>query len=145
MSDESRLFEQKAIWRGGKAGEVVSAGMPAILTDGQIQSGSIRHHTPEDLLVAAVAACFMNSFIIFTEKMRIDVKSFEVEGQGLLEKVDRSFEITRITLRSRVTIGNEDIRGKVERALELGGKYCFVANSLKASFEHHDEIIVKAD
>lgn len=143
MSEESRLFKQKAIWRGGKAGEVVSPGMPTILTDGQIQSGSIRHHTPEDLLVAAVTTCFMNSFITFIEKMQIEVKSFEVEGQGLLEKVDRSFEITRVTLRSMVMIGSEDIRGKVERALELGAKYCFVANSLKASFEHQDEIIVK--
>lgn len=143
MNEESRLFEQRVIWRGGRTGEVVSAGMPTIMSGGQIHSGSIRHHTPEDLLVAAVATCFMNSFISFIEKMRIEVKAFEVEGQGLLERVDRSFEITRVTLRSRVTIGSEDIRGKVERALELGAKYCFVANSLKASFEHKEEIIVR--
>jgi organic hydroperoxide reductase OsmC/OhrA len=145
MTEEPRLFEQKVIWRGGKSGEVVARGMPTILSGGQIQTGEVRYHTPEDLLVAAVATCFMNSFIAFIEKMRLEIGSFEVSGQGVLEKVDRSYEITHVHLKAKVVIGSEEIRGKIERALELGAKYCFVANSLKAATEHEYEIVVSPD
>jgi uncharacterized OsmC-like protein len=145
MSEEPKIFEQTVIWRGGKSGEIVARGMPTIISGGQVQAGEIRYHTPEDLLVAAVATCFMDSSIAFIEKMRVEIKSFEVLGQGILEKVGRSFEITRVHLRAKVVIGNEEIRGKIERALELGAKYCFVGNSLKAISEYKHEIVVRSD
>ncbi|NWF94897.1 MAG: OsmC family protein [Candidatus Thorarchaeota archaeon] len=142
MSEEPRVFEQHVRWTEEKFGEVTAAGMPAIRTGGQIQTGATRYHTPEDLLVAAVATCFMNSFLAFIEKMHIEVKSLEVVGRGHLERVDRSYEITKVFLNVRVVIESEELRPKIERALELGGKYCFVGNSLKGTVEHTHEIVV---
>jgi len=90
-------------------------------------------YTPEHLVVAAVTSCFANSFVYFTRKMHIHFDELKVEGTGVLEKVGRSFEITSISVRARVVVGDEEIRGRILRALELGAKYCFVGNSLKAN------------
>ena len=85
----------------------------------------------------------MNSFVNFTKKMRITFKSIKVESVGKLEQVGRSFEITEIHSKSKVVIESEDLRKKIERALELGAKYCFVANSMKCPTYHEHEIIVE--
>ncbi|MGV9168708.1 MAG: OsmC family protein, partial [Promethearchaeia archaeon] len=80
---------------------------------------------------------------IFTRKMHIEFEAFEVEATGRLEKVGRSFEITKIDMKSTITIKDETLRNKIERALELGDKYCFVANSMKCPREHEHEIVIK--
>ncbi len=136
--DEAKEFDVRVKWIEGPKGDVIVDGMPTIRV-GMPPS----NHTPEHLLVAAVSACMMNSFVYFTKKMHIEFKAFEVEGKGVLEKVDRSFEVTKVIVKARVVIDSEDLRSKFERAMELGAKYCFVANSLKASVEHYHEVIVE--
>ena len=76
--------------------------------------------------------------------MHIEFKSFECDATGVLEQVGRSFEITKIVQKTRVVIGSEELRPKIERALYLGAKYCFVANSMKCPVAHVDEIIVES-
>ncbi|MEM2142516.1 MAG: OsmC family protein [Candidatus Thorarchaeota archaeon] len=145
MSEEPRIFEQRIRWVGDRKGQITASGMPTIISGGLNQTGDERHHTPEDLLVAAVGSCFMNSFLTFLEKMRLEVVSFEATCTGTLEKVDRSYEVTKVHIRARVVINDEEIRPRIERALELGAKYCFVANSLKATVSHENEIVVEAE
>ncbi|MHA1772349.1 MAG: OsmC family protein [Candidatus Thorarchaeota archaeon] len=137
MENETKEFNVRAKWIEGPRGEVIVDGMQSIQT-----GMPPKYHTPEHLLVAAVAVCFMNAFVYFAKKMYIEFVDFEVGGKGVLEKVGRSFEVTRISLNARVTIDDEQSRQKFERALELGAKYCFVANSLKATVEHEHEIVL---
>ncbi len=143
MSDESRDFEVRVVWDPIEGGKALVKGKPTIRV---VKPKGFNNEpdlfTPEDLVVAATTVCFMNSFIYFTKRMRIEFKSFECEAVGTLDKVGRSFEITKIVQRSRVVIHDKALRPKIERAFELGAKYCFVANSLKCPVIHEDEIIV---
>lgn len=143
MSDESKDFEVRVVWDPVEGGKALVSGKPAIrvVRPKGFDSGPDLF-TPEDLVVAAATVCFMNSFIYFTNRMHIEFRSFECEAVGTLDKVGRSFEITKIVQRARVVIHNESIRPKIKRALELGAKYCFVANSLKCPVIHEDKIIV---
>ena len=100
-------------------------------------------HSPEDLFVASATMCYMNGYVEFTRKMRIDFKSFECDAVGTLEKVDRSFEVTKIDMKARVVIGSEDIRKKIDRALELAAKYCFIGSSMKCPISHDTEVVVE--
>jgi uncharacterized OsmC-like protein len=84
----------------------------------------------------------MNGFIEFTKKMRIDFKSFECDAIGKLEKVGRSFEVTKIDISARVMVTSEEITQKIERALELAAKYCFIGNSMKCPISHETEVQV---
>lgn len=142
MSEKTRSYDVTVVWTGGKSGEAIVDEMPKIRT-GEPPDESQTYHTPEHLLVAAAATCLMNSFVEFTKKMRIRFDSFEVEATGILEKVGRSFEITKLNMVTKVEILSEDLRQRFERALELGAKYCYVANSLKGTTTYDHRIIVK--
>ncbi len=143
MSEEPVFFPVRLVWTGGKSGEI-SVDRKAIIRTGT-PLGDLKeanYHTPEDLFVASATVCYMNGFINFTKKMHIDFKAFTCDAIGTLEKVDRSFEITKIEMRTRVEIESEDLRSKIDRALELAAKYCFVGNSMKCPISHDTEIVV---
>ncbi len=137
MSDEPRLFPVNLVWTGEKNGSLSVEGKVAIKT------GVGSYHSPEDLFVASATTCYMNGFVNFTEKMHINFKSFECDAAGILEKVGRSFEITKIEMKAKVVIESEDLRKKIDRALELAAKYCFVGNSMKCPISHDTEIVVE--
>jgi organic hydroperoxide reductase OsmC/OhrA len=143
MSDNPVYFPVRLLWTGGKSGEI-SVERKAIIRTGTPlgDQSEINYHTPEDLFVASATVCYMNGFINFTEKMHIGFNAFVCDAIGTLEKVGRSFEITKIEMKTRVEIYSEDLRHKINRALELAAKYCFVGNSMKCPISHSTEIVV---
>ncbi len=142
MGEESVLFPVNLEWIGGKSGEISIDGKVKIRTGPSKSSESEpSFHSPEDLFVASAAICYMNGFVNFTEKMHIEFSSFNCDAVGILEKVGRSYEITKIEMKTRVEIAFEDIQNRISRALELAAKYCFVGNSMKCPIEHQTEII----
>jgi organic hydroperoxide reductase OsmC/OhrA len=143
MSDELHYYPVKLFWRGEKMGEVFVEGKASIKTGTPKDSASSSFHSPEDLFVASAAVCYMNGFVEFVRKMRIQFKSFECEAIGKLEKVDRSFEITHIDITAKIGIDSEDLRNKIDRALELAAKYCFVGNSMKCPITHNTRVVVE--
>jgi organic hydroperoxide reductase OsmC/OhrA len=142
MSEDTRCFPVELKWVDDKSGELLVEGKEVIMTGAPTEEGAKRGHTPEDLFVASATVCYMNGFVEFTRKMRIGFKSFECDAVGKLEKVGRSFEITSIEMKARVGIESEDLRKKIDRALDLAAKYCFVANSMKCPTTHDTEVFV---
>ncbi|TET07663.1 MAG: OsmC family peroxiredoxin [Candidatus Thorarchaeota archaeon] len=140
---EPKYYPVKLVWTGGKSGDLKVEGKNVIKTG--VPSGGPEEtnlHSPEDLFVASATMCYMNGFVEFTRKMRIEFKSFECVAVGTLEKVGRSFEVTRIDTESKIVIGSEDIRNKIDRALELAAKYCYVGNSMKCPITHTTEVVI---
>ena len=131
------------MWTGGKSGDLIVEGKVNIRTG--VPSGGpdeARYHSPEDLFVASAAMCYMNGFVEFAKKMRIEFKSFECDAVGTLEKVGRSFEMTKIDMKTKVVIESEDIRKRIDRALELAAKYCFIGNSMKCPISHETNVTI---
>jgi len=146
VSDETgpKYYPVRLVWTGGKSGELNVEGKAVIRTG--VPSGGpdeAMFHSPEDLFVASATMCYMNGFVEFTRKMRIDFKSFECDSVGTLEKVGRSFEVTKIEMKAKVGISSEDLRKKIERALDLAARYCFIANSMKSEVSHETTVIVE--
>ena len=143
MSEEPRYFPVNLTWTGGKSGEIAVEGKTVIKSGSPLGSPEeVSYHTPEDLFVASATICYMNGFLNFSERMHISFKSFDCNSVGVLEKVGRSFEITKIEMKAKVTIESEDLRKKIDRALELAAKYCFVGNSMKCPITHDTEVVV---
>ena len=144
MDDRPRTYEVGVTWDHDDGGAVHVEGMPDIrVVKPKGEESTPDLYTPEHLFVAAATVCFMNSFIYFTRRMHIEFKSFDCSAIGFLEQVGRSFEVTRIATKSRLVIESEDLRQRFERALELGAKYCFVANSMRCPVTHENEIAVE--
>lgn len=144
MSEEPKLYPVKLVWTGGKSGNLTVEGKAVIKTG--VPSGGPEKaifHSPEDLFVASATMCYMNGFIEFTRKMRIEFKSFECDAVGTLEKVGRSFEVTRIDMKAKIAVGSEDIRKRIDRALDLAAKYCFIGNSMKCRISYETDVVVE--
>jgi organic hydroperoxide reductase OsmC/OhrA len=138
-----KYYPVRLVWTGGKSGNLTVEGKTTIRTG--VPSGSPDEavlHSPEDLFVASATMCYMNGFVEFTRKMRIEFKSFECDAVGTLEKVGRSFEVTKIDTKAKVVIGSEDIRNKIDRALDLAARYCFIGNSMKCPITHEPEVVI---
>ncbi len=145
MSDESHTYEVKVDWTHDRIGNLIIEDKPTvqIATPPEFEGGVPGIISPEDLFVASAATCMMTTFVTFSKKMRFEFESYSCKGVGTLERVEKGFEFTHILLKSKVTVESEDLISKAERALELAGKYCLVANSMKCQVDHENAVEAK--
>ncbi len=144
MTDESHEYHVTIDWTHDRTGDLTAEGKPKVQVASPPEFGGPEGIiSPEDLFVAAAASCLMTTFVTFTHKMRFDYQAFTCEGVGTLERVEKGFQFTKILLKATVTVDSGDLKPKAERALELAGKYCLVANSMKCPVEHENHVIVK--
>jgi len=86
--------------------------------------------SPETLLVAAVADCFVLSFRALASASKLAWSALDVTASGTLDKVDRATRFTRVDVRAtlRVPAGTDPARA--QRLLERAEQICFISNSL---------------
>lgn len=109
-----------------KDGQTVTASAaPAYRGDGA-------HADPEDLLVAALSACHMLSFLAICARKRIAVRSYQDDAVGFLEpdRADRhKLWVTRVILRPVIDC---DADAKTLADIHhLAHRECYIANSVK--------------
>ncbi len=144
LSQDTHEYQVRVDWKHDRLGDLVIQGKPKVqIAPPPEFEGPGGILTPEDMFVAAASACFMTTFITFSKKIRFDFNSFSCQGFGTLEKVEKGYEFTKIVLKTKVTVGSEDIKEKAERALDLAGKYCLVSNSMKCPVVHENTVTVK--
>lgn len=99
--------------------------------------------SPETLLVASVADCFVLSFRAIARASKMDWISLRCDAVGDLERVDRVTQFTKFKLRVRLEVPPGIREGKAERLLEKAEHSCLITNSLKASSTLDAEVVVK--
>ena len=100
--------------------------------------------TPEHLLLAAVASCYVATFRGMAEKSNLEFPSIAVAVQGVIEKLDGGLRFTRITLKPEVTVNREADHERASRLLEKAERNCLIARSLSAEFVLEPQILVEA-
>jgi organic hydroperoxide reductase OsmC/OhrA len=88
---------------------------------------------PEQLVLMAASSCQMLWFLHLAAKARIDVVSYEDEGEALMPEDEEPVRITEITLRPRITVEGDATEERVRKLVDQAHGYCFVANSLNSS------------
>ncbi len=88
--------------------------------------------SPEDLLVAAVADCFVLSFRAIAAASKFEWNSVRCDVTGTLDKVERSIEFTAFTVRAHLVIPAGSDEARAQRLLEKAEQSCLITNSLKA-------------
>jgi organic hydroperoxide reductase OsmC/OhrA len=100
--------------------------------------------SPEHLCVAAVNTCVMLTFEAIAANSKLPFRGYASSATATLEKVEgRGFEVTRVVVKPRITIGADVDRAKVERIVRMAEKGCFISNSLKATVTLEPEIVVE--
>lgn len=97
--------------------------------------------SPEELLVASIADCFVLSFRAIAAASKLEWTSVRCEATGTLDRVERSIEFTAFTVRAHLTIPAGTDENRAQRLLEKAEKACLITNSLKA--EPHLETTIE--
>ena len=86
-------------------------------------------HNPEDLLVVALSACHMLSYLALCVRAGIEVVAYEDQASGMMAIKERKMRFVEVTLAPHVTIAAGDL--EQARALhEKAHEACFIASSV---------------
>ena len=89
--------------------------------------------SPETLLCASVADCFILTFRAVSRAAKFDWLSLECRVEGILERVDGLAQFTRFASHVTLTVPRGTDAAQARALLERAEKGCLVANSLRGA------------
>ena len=94
-------------------------GLPQLISAPPAQFGGPGDQwSPEHLLVASIADCFILTFRAVAHASKLDWNSLEAFAEGVLDRVDRVTRFTKFTLSVTLAVPEGTDTGKAERLLE---------------------------
>lgn len=165
---ESYRYATTANWIGARRG-VVHDGLisaPLAFSAPPEFQGEAGSWTPEHMLVAAVASCFITTFRAIAEISKFETPALEVTVEGFVEKVDRNYQrlgeippvlpgaegivkkqdhgysFTRVFVRPRLSVPTAADRERGLRLLEKAERSCLVSGSLRSEIVLEPEVVV---
>lgn len=101
--------------------------------------------SPETLLVAAIADCFILTFRAIATAMKLDWQTLHCDVNGTLAHAAGKTRFTEFTVQVRLhlPVGSDDERARV--LLQKAKDGCFIANSLSASIRFEMTTHLPAD
>ena len=113
---------------------VDSAGLPSIQSAPPIEFGGPGDRwSPETLLVAAVADCFVLTFRAIASFSRLSWVSLTCEVSGTVDRVDRVTQFTGFDVRARLVVPPGADVEQAHRLLVKAEQTCLVTQSLKGA------------
>lgn len=100
--------------------------------------------SPETLLTAAVADCFILTFRAIARASKLEWTSLKCEVEGTLERREHVSLFTEFTLQATLAIPSGTDEERAHRLLEKAEAGCLVTNSLSAE-THLDTTVKKAE
>lgn len=134
MEVRSKVYTYRTAlkWTEQKKGTISSSGKPDIQVATPPEfKGHEGIWSPEDLYIAAANTCVMTTFLALAERAGLAFASYECEAEGRLELVDGKFQVTKITLRPRITLLPDGDVGKAKELIEKAEANCLISNSMK--------------
>ena len=156
--EKSHRYDLRLDWTGARQGATANyetysreysieiAGKPALTGSADPAfRGDASLYNPEDMLLAALSACHMLSYLALCARSRIAVAAYTDAASGTMsETAPHRVGFTEVTLRPRVVIaaGADSVKAKAlhDQAHEI----CFIANSVNFPVHHEAEITIAA-
>jgi len=135
MSEE-HVFHVSSSWSpSGKEGRLKNAdGTFAVPFSAAPSLGGKSGVTnPEELLLSALEACFVQTWSIFLAKLKVPIENPVLEGSCEVDRdPDGGFRVTKLDLVPHVPKALWDERKEdVEKTLALAEKYCIVSKAVR--------------
>ena len=96
--------------------------------------------SPETLLTAAVADCFILSFKAIARASKFAWSELDCEVEGSLDRADGQLRFIGFSIKARLVIESDADAGKGEKLLHKAEKTCLITNSLVCGSELQTEI-----
>jgi organic hydroperoxide reductase OsmC/OhrA len=92
--------------------------------------GDSSRYNPEDLLVAALSACHLLSYLAVCSRAGIVVTAYEDAAEGEMTLIDGKIRFREVTLHPHVTIADASRADEAHELHERAHSECFIANSV---------------
>jgi organic hydroperoxide reductase OsmC/OhrA len=100
--------------------------------------------SPETLLCASIADCFILTFRAVARAARLEWIELACRVEGVLERVNQASQFTRFTTFVKLQIPGGVNEDKARELLERAERSCLVANSLRGTRKLESQINVVA-
>jgi len=88
--------------------------------------------SPETLLCAAVADCFVLSFRAVARATKLDWQAVEASVEGKLDRIEGKSRFTEIVVRATLRVPAGTDHQRAEKLMEKAEQVCLISNSLLA-------------
>jgi peroxiredoxin-like protein len=100
--------------------------------------------SPEHLLVASVADCFILTFRAIANASKFSWENLEASAEGVLERIDKVTRFTSFTISATLVVPQGTDIDKARRLLDKAETGCLITNSMSAESHLDADIIVKS-
>jgi len=141
MSDFPHHYHVAATARSESHVSLTSDGLPDLPSAAPPQFGGPGDQwSPETLLTAAVADCFILTFKAIARASKLDWIELECQAEGLLDKVERTLCFTEFRLKVRLTVADGVDPERARRLLDKSEHGCLVTNSMTSTITLETEV-----
>ena len=156
MSKE-HIYETSLVWTGNqgtgtktytgysRAHEISIEGKPTIVGSSDPHfRGDASRYNPEELLVAALSACHMLSYLHQCAVAKIVVVDYQDTAKGkMIETPDGGGHFTEVVLKPRVVVSKDSDAAKAQEIHHKAHELCFIANSVNFPVRAEAEISIE--
>ncbi len=141
-------------WTGGAKGPlrdyagfsreytVEIAGKPPLIGSADpLFKGDPALHNPEDLLLAALSACHMLTYLAVCARAKIEVVSYEDQASGIMVLTGGGGHFAEVALRPRVVVAPGGDLAKARALHKDAHAQCFIANSVNFPVGNDPQVI----
>jgi len=108
--------------------------------------GDKTKHNPEELLLAALSACHLMSYLHVCVKAGIVVTDYVDHATGIMvETANGAGHFTEVTLNPVVTITDATLVDKANELHKQANALCFIANSVNFPVKHAAKCLVEGE
>ena len=134
---ETHSYRTSVRWTGERKATLGADGLPAleVATPPDFPGGHPGIWSPEHLYTAAAEVCLMTTFLAIAANSKLEFRSYESSAEGVLEKTETGYLMTRIVLRPHVVVSDAALVDRARRILEKAEKHCLISNSMKTAVE----------
>ena len=121
--------------KGGASGSVLVTAQdaPALETHAPPEfDGPPGYWSPETLLIASVADCYILSFRTVARASKLEWTSLDVDVEGVLDRVEGVTRFVAFTVKPRLELASEGQETLARSVLDKAKRACLVTNSLSA-------------
>ena len=116
--------------------ELRSARLPVLSTASPAEfDGPGDRWSPETLLVASIADCYILTFRAVARASGLAWTSLQCDVRGTLDRVDRTPQFTAVAIRAHLVVPDGVGEELARRVLDKSERACLITNSLKANVQ----------
>lgn len=133
--EQTHSYRVDGSWMGSRIGAVSphEIDQPVHFSSPPEFGGEGGHWTPEHMLVAAVASCYLATFSAMARNSKFEFLDLGVTVYGNLAMEPAGWRFSEIVICPRLTLDDDSKRERAERLLQKAERGCLIARSLSAT------------